>query len=273
VWIGHAHHNTVEHNTITDFYYSGVNVGWVWGYAASPAQHNTVAWNRIGPLGHGVLSDMGGVYCLGRSPGTVIEHNVIHHVHSYDYGGWGLYLDEGSSGITCRSNLIYRTTDGGFAQHFGRDNRFTNNIFALSLHKQLSRENRTDRFSFLRFDRNIVYWMIGPLHDEKWDGFGVLCDRNLYHNAAGQPVRFAGHMTLDQWQRFGQDFESMIADPGFVDADRDDYRLRADSPAFELGFEPWDHDRAGVTTPRPALPDVPHAWPRQAPLDYSPQPA
>jgi hypothetical protein len=204
VWVGHARDNTVEHNTITDFYYSGINVGWVWGYAPSPGHHNTIAYNRIGPLGHGVLSDMGGIYCLGRAPGTVLHHNVIHHVHSYDYGGWGLYLDEGSSGITCHSNLVYRTTDGGFAQHFGRDNRFENNIFAFSLHKQLSRADRADKLSSLTFERNIVYWTVGPLHDAEWTGHGVLCDRNIYHNARGEPIRFAAGMSFEQWQRFGQ---------------------------------------------------------------------
>jgi len=270
VWVGHAHDNTVEHNTIEDFYYSGVNVGWVWGYGASPAHHNTVAYNRIGPLGHGVLSDMGGIYCLGRSPGTELHHNVIHHVHSYDYGGWGLYLDEGSSGILCHSNVVYRTTDGGFAQHFGRDNRFENNIFAFSLHKQLSRANREDVVSSLTFERNIVYWTVGPLHDAEWTGHGVLCDRNVYYNALAEPIRFAGTMSFEQWQRFGQDMNSVVADPGFVDAAGDDYRLKPESAALAIGYEPWDHAEAGIRTPRAsALPQVPHAWPRQAPLEYT----
>jgi hypothetical protein len=46
--------------------------------------------------------------------------------------------------------------------------------------------------------------------------------------------------SIAQWQKLGYDEHSLFADPLFVDAAHDDYRLKADSPAKQLGFEPID---------------------------------
>lgn len=54
--------------------------------------------------------------------------------------------------------------------------------------------------------------------------------------------------SLDQWvswQTLGMDRHSVIADPLFVDPARDDYRLRPESPAFGLGFQPIPVDKIG----------------------------
>lgn len=67
----------------------------------------------------------------------------------------------------------------------------------------------------------------------------------LYFDASGGPVSFLG-MDWDQWRMSGKDAGSLWADPQFVDAAHDDFRLSESSPALALGFVPFDATQAGV---------------------------
>jgi hypothetical protein len=49
----------------------------------------------------------------------------------------------------------------------------------------------------------------------------------------------------EEWVALGQDVHSKVADPLFVDASKDDYRLKPDSPAREFGFQESPLDRIG----------------------------
>ena len=47
------------------------------------------------------------------------------------YGGWGIYMAEGSSNVLVTKNLMYRCNTTAFYQHYGRDNLVINNLLAF----------------------------------------------------------------------------------------------------------------------------------------------
>ncbi len=253
VWIGFSPDNVVSHNDIHDFFYTGISVGWRWGYAESSCKRNRITDNRVHQIGQGLLSDMGGIYTLGPSEGTLVSGNVFHDIESSSYGGWGLYTDEGSTGITFEHNLVYRTTSGGFHQHYGRDNVVRHNVLIEARDQQVQATRVEDHRSF-RFENNIVVWSRGTAIAGPWDKLHALTARNCWWNSSGAPATFMGH-SLQAWQAAGHEQGSIVADPLFVDPAHDDYRLRPDSPAIAIGFEPHDWTAAGVSAAVRPTPD------------------
>ncbi|MDW8052454.1 MAG: right-handed parallel beta-helix repeat-containing protein [Armatimonadota bacterium] len=254
VWIGQSYSNHLIHNTIHDFYYTGISIGWTWGYGKSLAGGNRIEFNHVHHIGirsdgdGPILSDMGGIYTLGIQQGTVIRNNLWHDIAGYRYGGWGIYFDEGSSHILAENNLVYRTTHGGFHQHYGRENIVRNNIFAYARDHQLQASRPEEHLRFT-FERNIVIgrgaqWLAGGIDTN------MRFDYNLYWREDGSELRF-GNDDFAAWQAKGYDKHSRIADPLFENPSVGDFRLKPDSPAFALGFEPFDLSTVGARK-RPA---------------------
>jgi hypothetical protein len=244
VWIGQSGDNTVSHNEIADFFYTGISAGWTWGYGEGLAKRNAIAFNHVHHIGQGVLSDMGGIYTLGPSEGTIVRNNVFHDVYASTYGGWGLYTDEGSTGITFENNLVYDTKTGSFHQHYGKENIVRNNILAFSELQQLQATRAEDHLSFT-LENNIVIWDRGELLAGAWDKVKFAGGRNLFWQTKGQPVTFAGH-SLTDWQSLGHEQGSIVADPKCANVASRDFTLASDSPALRLGFIPFDASAAGV---------------------------
>jgi hypothetical protein len=279
VWVAQSSSNVISHNDIHDLLYSGMSVGWNWDDAPNRTHHNTIEFNHVHDLGHGVLSDAGLIYCLGVSPGSVIRNNVFHDMWPYSNPafGWGIYLDATCGGYLVESNVVYNTLSGGLMyNNGGHEHVIQNNIFALSANHQLwpYHEKRPATFR-----RNIVCLTQGELfipYGERslndrlaakeslgeWDG-------NLYwHTGGAERLRFY-HRSFREWQELGLDRDSRIADPGFVNIGKADFRLKGKSPARQLGIREIDTTRVGLYGERSWTRECRHAECR---LAYLPAP-
>jgi parallel beta-helix repeat protein len=249
ILVFHSGTNRIVHNRISDLYYTGISVGWNWGYQDTPCRENEIAYNLVEKVGQGLLSDMGGIYTLGPQPGTHIHHNLFRDIDSYGYGGWGLYTDEGSTGILLENNVVYRCKDAGFHQHYGRDNVVRNNLIAFNREHQLMRTRAESHRSFV-FTNNVVVWDQGTVLGSNWSGTPdhFLLDGNLYWNThlGSEASRYLFDGTpWDQWRARGQDRHSEIADPRLRDLSRPELGLLDGSPAYSLGFRPIDLREVG----------------------------
>lgn len=245
ILIFNSGNNTISHNDISDFKYSGISVGWTWGYSPNQAHNNKINNNHIHHIGWAELSDLGGIYILGPSQNTEIENNVISNIFSYDYKGWGIYLDEGSSHIVVQNNLVYNCKSSGFHQHYGRDNVIKNNIFANQLLSQLEISKKETHNSFY-FTNNIVYFKRGVLsHNSGWRSANFIANNNLFWDSR-KNIRFY-NMDFEEWKKTTQkDENSVIADPLFADPDNDDFRFKSRQNIEKINFIPFDYSKAGV---------------------------
>ena len=247
IWIGQAFDNVIAGNHIHDLYYSGISAGWSWGYGDSLNRGNIIERNRVHHVGKKsdgdgpILSDMGCVYLLGARNGTVVRNNHFHDVAGVKYGGWCIYLDEGSSDVVVENNLAHHATHGLFHLHYGRDNIVRNNVFAFGgTEQQIVRTREEDHNSFT-FERNIVCWTGRPM--TKSSPKNVKFDRNVYAGVKEADFR-AGGKTWQEWRAAGEDAGSFLTDQTiFRDAEKGDFAMQNESLAKRIGFVPFEWPR------------------------------
>jgi hypothetical protein len=284
ILVGDAHNVLVEHNEISDFYNTGVGVGYNWGYACNFAHDDVVQYNLIHDLGQGVTEDMGGVYFLtGVNKGNAALNNKIYNIEQTPgtYGAWGLYADAGATGVLFQNNLVYRTTDASLHMNSQAGappsptpppNRFVNNILAYGAMGAMDRHNDTTFLSAV-YQRNIFYYDKASIQYGYWYCEGkATCtayfnfNDNIYYNknvTGGEPATpffktpyFPANggqqppitwLTFKQWQAEGEDTQSLFANPLFVNPTPgvDNFTLESNSPAFGVGFVAFNPALAG----------------------------
>ncbi|MES3020104.1 MAG: right-handed parallel beta-helix repeat-containing protein [Pseudomonadota bacterium] len=159
VIIAQSFDNEVSYNQISNTAYTGISLGWSWGYGTPTSGRNQVVGNLLFNIGQSVLSDLGAIYAVGISPGTVIAENLVREVRGYGgygAGAWGIYLDEGGSQIEVKNNVVVDTDSGGFHLNFGRANYVRDNVFARGVQSELAITRSDPLQTKLDYRNNLV---------------------------------------------------------------------------------------------------------------------
>jgi hypothetical protein len=242
--------NQVRHNLIHDGPHNAIQLG---------GNEHCIEFNEI----HHVCFETGdvGAFYMGRdwtARGTVLRHNYFHHIQGPGlHGAMAVYLDDSASGISIIGNIFYKAGRAAFIGG-GRDNKVINNVFV-------------DCPASVHVDARGVGWM--KYHVEPG---GTLPERlkampykqspwsqtypqllNILEDEPGLPkgnvvrhnISYKGKWLDVERKAMGLiEFEGNLVDldPHFVNAQALDFRLRPDSPALALGFQPIPTHRIGL---------------------------
>lgn len=157
VWVGMAEQTTIANNEIRHLPYTGVSVGWMWNSTPTPCKGNRVERNHIHHVMQ-ILSDGGGIYTLGRQPGTVLSGNVIHDVPT-NLGraeSNGMFLDQGTSEMVIENNLIYAVSRSPLRFHQALENLVRNNILVTGQGTPIVRYNATEPRRITLTDNEVI---------------------------------------------------------------------------------------------------------------------
>ena len=240
IFIGFIQQSQILHNDVSDVPYTGISCGWCWDGGTTNMSDNTVAYNNI----HNVMAlfyDGAGIYTLGSQPNTFVHHNYVHDI----LYGHGLYTDQGSRYITYENNVFYHPYGVGLVINCATDLTVRNNIFAYSGRHPLSRG--IDAGWTMQATRNIFYApTASQMFEGPWNDSDFSLDYNLYWSLEGGGIIFPGSTNFAQWQATGRDVHSLVADPKFANLGSGDFTIPANSPAYQVGFQPIDLSQVGV---------------------------
>ncbi|NOY80159.1 MAG: hypothetical protein GXP31_04045 [Kiritimatiellaeota bacterium] len=187
-------------------------------------------------FGHGVIRTGG-----GRD--TVIENNI------FVDAGWAVHLDNRGMGWqkkATRAGTLMRRLKAIDYRSPPWSERYPELVDILEdrLGEPVDNIVRRNIFS----QKGVLYNFSRVPADRFTCDFNVIWRGGAPVEVTGRTFRpnQGGVIPFRKWQEMGFDRNSVIADPRFVDAARDDYRLRPDSPALALGFKPIPVEKIGL---------------------------
>lgn len=217
---------------------------------------------------HHVCQETGdvGAFYMGRDwteRGNIIRHNLFHHTQGYGMGSMAVYLDDCASGAEVYGNIFYQCTRAAFIGG-GRNNRVENNIFVdcqpavmidgrgldpRLVWRDMVNKTMKERLEAMRHHQppySIRYPELKELDRYYQLGEGVPPEGNLVI----RNICWGGEWLKIHWHAdpkiIAVQHNLVGEDPGFADAAALDFRLKEDSPAYELGFKSIPIERIGL---------------------------
>jgi hypothetical protein len=145
VWIGMAKNCKITKCEITNLPYTGISLGWKWDDSPTTCEGHEISHNHIHHVMQ-ILSDGGGIYTLGRQPGTVLSHNHIHHIplNAGRAQSNGIFMDQGSSAMIVRNNRIHDIAKSPIRFHKAKENTIQDNTLGIEKGENPFTFNATD---------------------------------------------------------------------------------------------------------------------------------
>ena len=208
-------------------------------------------------------NDAGAMYA-GRNwtmRGHMIRHNYLHHISGFRGRGCvGVYLDDMFASAAIVGNVFYKVTRAAFIGG-GRDCTVENNIFVdcnPALHvdaralgwahghadgwiKEAQEKGTLTGIAYNKPPYSERYpELVNILEDEPKAPKGNVIARNVSWGGKWDGIQNVArpYLTLED--------NLVDEDPHFVDLANLDFRLKEDSPAFDLGFEPIPIEKIGL---------------------------
>ncbi len=236
----------ILHNHIRDSYYSGISLGWTWGYADTVSGEHLVEGNLVEDISQGTLNDLGGIYLVGANRGSILRRNWVRRVHTANFGAQGIYLDEGCRNILIEQNRVEDCGEACINMHYGQGHLIRDNLLQHA-HAGI-RLSRDDGRATWTAMRNLILhcdspysagYALGNLAESSCQS-----DLNLIYPGSPEDLELqhpsyllAAPQPFRTWQAAGKDCSSLFSDPG------EDPTTGPE--AAVLGFQSYDHHRCG----------------------------
>lgn len=207
------------------------------------------------------VHDQGALY-YGRDPserGHVVRYNFFHHLNSI-HATTAVYHDDGACGMEVYGNIFYKPGKIPVLIGGGHDNPYTNNIFVdaeLGIHIDNRNQNWAkgviapggiyeQRLNMVKHDQ-APYSEKYPALASYWEDEPALPKRNTISKNIFYKVKTPFRRNK-AWGPFLEDNWITEENPGFVDENEMNFKLKKDAKAFSIipGFKDIPFEKIGV---------------------------